>query len=719
MLQIYQYQKTGELIIDELPEPPLRPGGVLVRNAFSLVSAGTERSSVETAQASLLGKAKRRPDLVRQVRNNIRREGLLATWRKVRTRLDSYAQLGYSSAGVVIKSAVDGLLPGDRVACAGTGYASHAEVIFVPQRLTAKLPPEVSFEEGAYTTLGAIALQGVRQADVRVGERAVVIGLGLVGLLTVQLLKASGCRVFGVDLRPELFDLARRCGCDDCAPSRFESLAAVQAFTRGVGADAVILTAATLSNEPIEWALHAVRKRGRVVVVGAIGMNLPRSPFYEKEVELRISCSYGPGRYDPDYEERGIDYPLPYVRWTEQRNMEAFLDLLAAKKVDVKPLTTHVFPINEALQAYELITGKRSEPHLGILISYPQQAAPRRTRVETAPRPLERPRIGFIGAGNFAQSYLLPPLVRAGASLSGVFTAHPTEAKSVAKKFGFAFCSGSADDVVQNADAVIIAARHDTHAHYVVKGLASGRHVYVEKPLAVTEEQLEEVIRAYRRYAEPSGLTLSVGFNRRFAPAMRAVKDFFMQRRLPLQMVIRVNAGYLPKEHWTQAPEQGGRLIGEACHFIDVMSFMTDSLPVTVYAESLVGAKPLIEADNCTLVVKYADGSLGTLIYTASGDSTLPKERYEFFGGGSAAVLDNFTELLFFRNGKRRRVRCSRSKGHAEEMAVFLKTLAGDRAPISFDSLIATTRTTFAAHRSLRSKTPQRIYLPEEPEERT
>lgn len=719
MLQIFQYQKTGELLIEALPDPALRQGGVLVRTQISLVSAGTEKSSVETAQASLIGKAKKRPDLVKQVQENIRREGLSATWLKVKTRLDNYAQLGYSSAGVVIESSVDEFKPGDRVACAGSGYASHAEVVFVPKNLTARLPDSVTFEEAAFTTLGTIALQGVRQADVRIGEQVVVIGLGLIGLLTVQLLKANGCRVMGLDVHDRNFETARQLGCDDCALSHWDSLPSVESFTCGHGADAVILTAATTSNEPVELALQMARKRATVVVVGAVGMNIPRNPFYEKEIEFRISCSYGPGRYDADYEERGIDYPPAFVRWTEQRNMQAFIDLLAMGKVNVRRLMTHTFSIQEALKAYDLITGKVKEHYLGILISYPQRAGQgKEVSIQVHPPDAgsDRPTIGFIGAGNFAQSYLLPPLLKKKVVLKGVKTASPLKAKSAAKKFNFEFCTSDADEVLKRADAVFITTRHDSHADYVVQAFKAGVHVFVEKPLAVTESQLVEIIKTYREYAAPVGHSLMVGFNRRFSRPMLDIKEFFSSVREPLQMTVRVNAGFLPKDHWTQAAEQGGRIIGEACHFIDAMSFLTGSRPVSVYAESITSDNvQMTDADNCTIVVKYSNGAIGTLIYTASGDKSLEKEYYEIFGGGYAVILNNFTSAAFFANGKKQQRKYNGGKGHAEEIDVFLKTIRGEQPPaISFESLVDTTVATFAAVDSLKSKRPIVLRWPEE-----
>ena len=426
MLQVIQYQKTGEITIEALPRPQLRPGGVLVRNLYSLISAGTERSSVETAQASLLGKVRSRPDLVRQVIDNFNREGLVATYEKVKTRLDNYKDLGYSSTGVVVESSVDEFRAGDRVACAGVGYAAHAEMVFVPKGLTVRIPEGVGFEEAAFAALGAIAMQGVRQADARVAERVVVLGLGLIGLLMVQLLKASGCSVFGLDISERNFQLARQLGCDMCAISSHEAVPSVEQFTRGFGADAVVITAATTSNSPIELATQFARKKAKVVIVGAVSMDIPRMPSYEKELDFRMSCSYGPGRYDKDYEIHGRDYPQAYVRWTEKRNMEAVLDLIAQKKLDVKSLVTHTFCVQDALAAYDIVTHKTEAPHLGILISYPtllEDTVQRTSEQRTIDIPSNgTPRasgvaIGVIGAGNHTQSYLLPTLEKMHAGL--------------------------------------------------------------------------------------------------------------------------------------------------------------------------------------------------------------------------------------------------------------------------------------------------------------
>lgn len=697
------------MFVEELPVPALRKGGVLVRNQFSLVSAGTERSSVETAQASMLGKAKKRPDLVKQVRDNIKREGLLTTWEKVKTRLDNYSQLGYSSAGVVIESSVPEFKPGDAVACAGGGYASHAQVVFVPKNLVARLPQQVKFEQAAFTTLGAIALQGVRQADVRIGEHVAVIGLGLLGLITVQLLKANGCRVIGLDIDDTNFELAKTLGCDECAISTLESLPAVESFTRGYGTDVVIITAATTSNEPVELALEMARKKSTVVVVGAVSMNIPRSPFYQKEIDFRISCSYGPGRYDSSYEEGGIDYPVGYVRWTENRNMQAILDLIAMGKLDVDSLITHRIPIQNALQAYDLITGKTPEPYLGILISYPETREQPLTRIKVNDVLATdgKPNVGFIGAGNFAQSYLLPPL-KEGVTLKSVMTANPAKAKSVAKKFGFQECVSESEEILQDTDTVFIATRHDSHARYVIESLMAGKQVFVEKPLAVTINELQEIKKTYEQHAAPNGQRLMVGFNRRFSQPFRDIKAFFSSTREPLLMTYRVNAGFIAKDHWTQLPGQGGRIVGEGCHFIDCMAYLSDSRPVSVFAQSITSPNTQVtDADNISITLQYENGSVGTLIYAANGDKALGKEYCEVFGGGRAAVMDNFSNVSFYANGKRSAQKYNGSKGHNEEVHAFVQSISGNSVQsISFESLVDTTLVTLKAIESLKTGTP-------------
>ncbi|MCB9508719.1 MAG: bi-domain-containing oxidoreductase [Deferribacteres bacterium] len=716
MKQVIQYQKTGEMSVAELPEPMLKSGGVLVRTAYSLISAGTEKSSVATAQASMVGKARSRPDLVKQVFANVKREGLFATYDKVQNRLDNYKELGYSAAGEVVASASDRFKPGDRVACAGVGFASHAEMNFVPQNLTVPIPDDVLYEEAAFATMGAIALQGVRQAEVRLGENVVVIGLGLLGLLTVQLLKANGCRVVGLDVSTGNFALAQKFGCDVCAVSDFDALQAVESFTRGHGADAIIITAGTKSNQPLEMALEMARKKAKVVVVGAVSMNVPRSPFYEKELDLRISCSYGPGRYDADYEERGIDYPVGYVRWTENRNMQAVLDLISAQKLDVKSLISHRFAIDEALEAYDLITGKKQEKYLGVLLHYPAVES-QNGRMQTitlngngAAR-LEDTEgvVGFIGAGNFAQSNLIPPLTKLGTYLKGVVTSKPVNAKSVAEKFGFTFCSTDAQKVIDDSEinTVFIASRHDSHAKYVAAALTQGKHVFVEKPLAVNAGQLQEVTTALANDSARHA-TLFVGFNRRFSQPFNDIKQFFQDRREPMVMHYRVNAGFLPKTHWSMAAEQGGRIIGEACHFIDCFAYLTGSRPVSVFAQAIASKNEQVENhDNVAVTISYADGSVGNLIYHANGNSGLAKEYCEVHCSGRTAIMDNFKQVTFFQGRRSRKAKYDGGKGHSQEVTHFIKVVTGkEKAGLHVDDIIATTTVSFKILESLRTGQP-------------
>lgn len=713
MLQIIQYQKTGEISVDELPAPKLRPGNVLVRNVFSLISAGTERTSVETAQASMIQKARLRPDLVRQVLDNVNREGLLATYKKVQDRLDNFKELGYSSAGFVIESGVDDFKVGDRVACAGVGYASHAEIISVPHNLVVKMPDEVGFDEAAFTTVAAIAMQGVRQADVRVGEQVVVIGLGLIGLLAVQLLKASGCRVIGMDVAPRNFDLAMTLGCDLCTLSNDDAVFEAQSFTRGYGADAVVVTAATTSNQPVELAIQCARKRGTVVALGAVGMNIPRSPFYEKEVNFRTSCSYGPGRYDADYEERGHDYPLGYVRWTENRNMESVLDMMVLRKLNVQPLITHRIPVEESLRAYDIITGKVQEPYLGVLIRYSDPAAPlalsRRVELLGAGRSASGHKavLGFIGAGNFTQSMLLPPLMKLTPRLRGLATGKPVNAKNIAKKYQFEFCATDASEIIhdQEVNLVFVTSRHDSHARYVAQALRAGKSVFVEKPPALNNEELDSVLDAYAE-AERAGNSplLVVGYNRRFSAPIRAIQKFFAGRTEPLVMHYRVNAGFMPSAHWMQHPEQGGRFVGEGGHFVDVMQFLCGALPTSVHAVAPTDEARRYNNDNLLVSITFADGSAGTIHYLANGSNAVDKEYLEVFGDQKTARMWNFKTIECMDGRKKSTSSFSGDKGHAVEMKALLDGFeSGTGSPVGIDSLAATSRVTFAVVESIRT----------------
>ncbi|MEN3026712.1 MAG: bi-domain-containing oxidoreductase [Chlorobiota bacterium] len=704
MLQVLQHQRTGEIQVAEVPPPECVPEGVLVRTAFSLISSGTERTSVQTARASLLRKAWERPDLVRQVLRSIQREGLSATLEKVKARLEAYRPLGYSVAGVVVESRVPEFVPGDRVACAGAGYAVHAEYVTVPRRLVVPVPEGVPLEAAAYVAVGAIALNGVRQAAVQLGERVLVIGLGLLGLLTVQLLRAAGCRVVGMDRDPATFPTALAVGCERAFLSGWESVADVERWSSGIGVDAVIITAGTSSNEPLELGIATLRKRGRLVIVGAVGMDVPRQPFYEKELELRIATSYGPGRYDPFYEEQGNDYPIAYVRWTEQRNMEAFLQLLKSGQVSTEPLTTHRFPIHRATEAYELLTNPGQERVIGILLEYPQAAQEERAP-EVVLRPprssADRPRIGVIGAGSFAQAHLLPALREAGVEFVAVATATPASARAVGERFGFSVVTTSGTQVIARpeVEAIVCATRHDTHADYVVEALRAGKPIFVEKPLAITLEQLRLV---EQTLAEHGG-AIMVGFNRRFSAPLRDIKAFFADRVEPLSVLYRVNAGALPATHWLRDPRQGGRILGEACHFVDCMVFLTDSLPDAVAASAV--RLPAPDAGECvSAILRFRDGSVGVLQYLTTGPSAVGKEFCEVFCQGRVARMEDFRSVEFF-DGRRRKLRqYDGSKGHREEMRQFVEALRTKAPfPIPYEQLRAVTLATFAIQEALRS----------------
>lgn len=708
MLQIVQYQKSGEVSPRELPAPSCKEGGILVQTHFSLISAGTEKISVENAQSSLLQRARKQPDQVKLVMDSIKKEGIISTAKRVKSKLESYKPLGYSASGVVIESKTSEFSPGNYVAVAGAGYANHAEILSIPKNLAVKIPEGVSFEEAAYTTLGSIAMQGVRQADLRLGENVAVIGLGLLGQITVQLLKASGCRVVGLDVNESLFDMAKKFGCDRTYSSSFENVKEIMAFTDSIGCDAVIITASTSSNQPMELALELARKKGKVVVVGAIGMNVPRGPFYVKELDLTISCSYGPGRYDPNYEERGEDYPPAYVRWTENRNMQAFLELIASGKMDVRSMNTHVFDIHDAKKAYELITGKTSEKFLGVLISYPakSKAVERSVHIRDT-EGKEKIKLGFIGAGTFAQGHLLPHIGKKDIEYLAVSTETPVNAQSVAEKYDFAISTTDSSEIINNKDVntIFCATRHDTHAQYIMESVKAGKPIFVEKPLAATEDQLKRITESVEKH---NG-SVFVGFNRRFSKPFVDMKEFFAERHEPFSMHYRVNAGKLPKNHWAMLPEQGGgRIVGECCHFIDCMVYLSGSLPEKVYAQSISTlSKENMDSETVAITLRFKDGSLGVLEYFSNGDPNFPKEYFEAFCQSSIGVMNNFTRADLIRGGKRKSYKYNGNKGHKEEVAAFLESVrSGSKMPISFEEEYYTTAATFAAVQSLKRGGP-------------
>jgi polar amino acid transport system substrate-binding protein len=714
MKQVLQNRKTGRPFVGEVPVPALQKGRVLVRTVASLISAGTERAAVELVSKGLVREARQRPDLVKAVVAKVKNEGLLNTFASVRNKLAASQALGYSAAGIVAAVAEDvtEFRVGDRVACAGVGFASHAEMLSVPKNLCVHLPEGVSFESGAYGTLGAIALQGVRLAEPTLGESVVVIGLGLVGQLTVQLLKANGCRVFGLDLDQTRVSLALEMGADKAAVSNDDAAKEIDAWTRGHGADAVLITAATDSNQPIELAATISRLKGRVIVVGMTGMNIPRPPFFTRELKLIVSMSYGPGRYDPDYEERGHDYPLPYVRWTENRNIESFLELVSEKRVNVDRLTTHRFAITEADRAYQLISGEQNESYLGVLLNYDPEAEIARRVSLGATSPVRKSEkaivLGVIGAGAYVPSMLLPHFKTEGVRFQSIATASGISAHDVGKRFGFAYAVSSADEVLHDPDVnlLVVGTRHDLHSELARKSLELNKHVFVEKPLALNDEELDAVLET----AAGSTGQLMVGFNRRFSPLAQRAKEFFSGRETPLSMLYRVNAGRIPKDHWLQNDQEGGgRIVGEVCHFIDLMVFLTESLPASVFAES-VSAKSskIVDADSVFITLKFADGSNGVVAYLGEGDKGLAKERVEIFGAGKSFVLDDFRRATLYQNGREEQVNLkTQDKGQqAQVRAVCASLIEGGSVPITLDELAATTRATFRVLDSLRERRP-------------
>jgi predicted dehydrogenase/threonine dehydrogenase-like Zn-dependent dehydrogenase len=708
MKAVTQNLKTGKLRVEELPSPVLRPDGVLVRVRRSLISLGTERAVIALANKGPLGKAKDRPDLFRKVLNKAKQEGYWSTYKVVRNLMSSPIPLGYSCAGEVLEvgAAAPEFHVGDRVACAGLGHANHAEIDYVPRNLVARMPDSVSYDDGCFVTVGTIALHGVRLAEIALGDRVVVLGLGLVGQIAAQLARCAGATVIASDIDPSKLDMARRLGAHHVVPAG--ALAATVAeLTGGLGADAVLLCAAAKSDEPMRQAAAVSRLKGRVIVVGDVGMAIERRPFFEKELTLLVSRSYGPGRYDPSYEVRGHDYPAAYVRWTEGRNMQAFLDLLARGDIALAPLVTHRFAIDDAESAYQVVTGERPEPAVAILLEYEGDAAAG-SRVNLAPpmavtRPAgDRLRCGVIGAGQFAKGVLLPALTaQSGVHLQAVCTASGYTSRHVATTYRAEYCTSDPDEIIvdPNVDAVIIATRHDQHARLAGAAIRAGKAVFVEKPLAIDEAGLADILDAIE---DSPNARLMVGFNRRFAPLSVRCREFFDGVAEPLFVSCRVNAGALPADSWVLDPvEGGGRILGEVCHFVDIVSYLGGALPTRVFAEEV--GRDARSRQNVTVTLRLANGAVGVIHYMTTGDAAVPKEYIEVFGGGRTAQLDNFRRLSMFRDNRRRRQRLfNQAKGHAEEMAAFVKAVrGGGPMPIDLASIVGITTATFLIRQSL------------------
>ncbi|MDL1912027.1 zinc-binding dehydrogenase [Chloroflexi bacterium CFX6] len=732
MKQLLQNIKTGKASIEDVPIPTPREGQALVKVAASLVSAGTERMVVEFAEKSLIGKARSRPDLVKQVIDKARREGLLTTAQAAFNRLDQPMALGYSSAGTIVKlgRGMQGFKVGQRVACAGGGYAVHAEYNVVPRNLLTPLPKNVDFESAAFTTLGAIAMHGFRLAEPQIGESVAVIGMGLLGLLAAQIADAAGCRVLGIDLDPARLALASSLGRFDTAQrgleavSRAQAVDSAQTFTANRGFDIILICADTPSNDPVELAGIIARDRARVVATGAVGLTIPRKIYYEKELSFINSRSYGPGRYDANYEENGQDYPLGYVRWTEGRNFEAVVELMASGKLKVKPLITHHFPIEKATVAYDVITGKKKEPFLGVVLTYPggKPALPKEHRddvsavegwkvesstvhfpLSTLPK-TSSVKLGVLGAGLFANSVLLPAIKKVGGiELIGIASSGGLHAQHAGKKFGFQYATSSDDEILNDpkVNTVAILTRHDSHAELVVKALKAGKHVFVEKPLAMNSDQLSVIS---KQLLKTDNRLLMTGFNRRFAPLAQRLHFPLSTFHEPKYIHYRVNAGLIPLDHWTQDPEiGGGRIIGEACHFIDFIAFLVGAPPVSVTAHALPDNGKYRE-DNVSMTFTFPDGSIGVVDYLANGDKSFSKERVEVFCGGMVAVLDDFVSLTTVKDGKRKVESGAQDKGWVNEWKVLVEAIReGSGPPIPYEQLIGVTKSTFAAVESLRN----------------
>jgi len=691
-------RKSGEVSAYDVPAPELRPGGLLVRTQYSAISAGTERATLELSSKSLLAKAKARPDLVKQVIEYASQNGVKAAYDKVHAKLDTLTTLGYSCAGEVI-SVADGVhefRAGDRVACAGGTYANHAEINFVPRNLAVRIPPQVSSAAASLTTIGAIAMQGVRQAEAGIGETVAVIGAGLVGVLTIQILRAAGCRVVAIDLSPQRVKQAAEHGAHLAVAADDPTLAStIKEFSR-YGVDAAILTAATDSAEPAEMAARILRDRGRIIVVGMVGMGVSRNNMYMKELSLTLSRSYGPGRYDPQYEEGGIDYPLGYVRWTERRNMEAFLDLLAAGQIDVTPLLEHRYPIEEGAKAFADL---KNGLYTSILEYNGASAVSQKNMPAVAaarPRIGDEVRIGCIGAGNFASSVILPNLQSIkGVRLQSVGTTSGAGAASAQRAFKFQTAEQPSEVLNDpNVDAVFVVTRHDNHATLTAQALLAGRPVFVEKPLAVNREQLAQLQEVYAAQLQAGRAPfVMAGFNRRFAPFTEKIRQFFAGRREPMMIHVRVNAGFMPHDHWIQA--QGGRIVGEFCHFVDWARSVI-GFPIQSVSASGLRNGTQFAADNVTVTLKFADGSVANLLYLANGDRSIPKEFFEVFCQGAIARLDDFRTLELARNGKIQKFKSLQDKGHRGELQLTIEAVRdGKPSPISFEELVEVTETTF------------------------
>jgi len=692
MYQLTQNLKTGIMELSEVPVPALSYGKILVRNYYSMISAGTEGSKVSTARKGYLGKAKEKPEQVKMVLDTLKKEGIKSTYNRVMNKLDALNPLGYSAAGKVISvgKGVSSFQVGDLVATAGEG-ANHAEYGVVSEQLAVKIPQGVPVNHAAFTTVASIAMQGVRQADLRLGESALVIGLGLLGQITVQLLKAAGIRVVGLDIDPSTLELARQSGADlvfQRGDGQEEN--AIIDFCSGYGVDAAIITAATSSLDPVELAGKLCRRKGKVIIVGAVPTGFSRENYYKKELDLRMATSYGPGRYDANYEEKGLDYPIAYVRWTQNRNMQSFLQLVSDKKLDLDILTTHTFVFSDAPKAYQMIMA-RSEHFVGILLKYDvNKEIEKDVILSTHKSNPSDIRISFIGAGSFAQNSLLPNIKNA--EMISVATTQGHTSKNIASKWNFKRATTDNESVVSEAESntLFIATRHQNHGKLVIKGLQAGKNIFVEKPLCMNRAELDEIVSAYQKKQSQ----LMVGYNRRFAPHIAEIKKKLTQNR-PVSINYRINAGAIPADHWIQDKEiGGGRIIGEVCHFLDLAMYLAGSKPVSLYAVQIPDALNLMDTLNISL--QFKNGSIANISYYANGSKELKKEYLELFSNGVTFIVDDFKTLYIYSKSIKKNTLMNQDKGHKNELGLFLKAIKeGLPSPIPFDELILSSRMSF------------------------
>jgi predicted dehydrogenase/threonine dehydrogenase-like Zn-dependent dehydrogenase len=724
LLQLVQNYRTGEIELVDVPVPRVGSKYVLVKNVASVVSVGTERSMIELGRKSLLGKARARPDLVKRFLEKAKQQGFIKTFQEALERLDEPVPLGYSSAGVVVEvgSAVRNLSPGDRVACIGPGFASHAEYICVPEMLCSKIPPNVDFDEAAFGMLGIIAMHGIRSANLTMGEKVAVIGLGLLGMLTCQILNAYGFDFVGFDMDSSKVEFAKKQGFSSVYSDVDNFKKAVLNTTKGFGADAVLITAATESAEPVELSVDIVRPKGKIVVVGVADIHPNRNELWHKEAEIVVSKAGGPGIGDPAYEIEGVDYPIGYVRWTESRNLEEFLRLLSKKLIDVKSLITHRVKIHNSVQIYEAILSGQIKP-IGVVIDYDATETNKKRFVLIDQRSVSTDQashnvtIGVIGSGLFGRSVLLPrlrklvkrdPQVR----LKWLVSSRGYTGFHAARKFGFEVCSTQFEQVLEDPEvsAVMILTRHSQHKHMVIESLKKGKKVYVEKPLCVNEQELEEITSVYTALTKQGGSpVVFVGYNRRFSPHAKICKEYFSDRRSPMMINYRVNAGAIPADHWVHSEEEGGGMIvSEVCHFVDLLIYLIGFKPTRVYTEAIKGdGRTVINKDNVVISIGFEDGSVGNIFYTTVGSRAYSRERVEIFCDGKVAVINDFRRTELFGNQRRKFQTINQDMGYENELKHFLNVVKG-KEPLSltYEEIYYSTLAIFKAVESLSRRLP-------------